>query len=252
MGRILRFVTRSDRQNVMTQEASPFLTLLDVFWVNILLSGDNAILIAVACHNLPDRQRRIGMILGAGTAIGLRLIFSAVAIPLLSVPGLKFIGGILLIWIATALISEADQDEADLVSSHNRLWQAVGAIAMADVILSLDNVLVIVGIAHDAPMFLVVGLLLSVPLIVWGANSIGALIERYPALVFIGAGLIGWSAGQLVYSDPWMPETILGILGGKGEQGASLFATALVLFGGLLRRRWGVRQRGPSGNSLAS
>ena len=236
----------------MMQEAPNILTLLNVFWVNLLLSGDNAILIALACRNLPEGQRRLGMVLGAATAIGLRLLFSALAIPLLSIPGLKLLGGALLVWIATALVTEADKDEPKPVSSHQQLWRAVGAIAVADIILSLDNVLVIVGIAHDTPIFLALGLFLSVPLIVWGADATGPLIERYPALIFMGAGLIGWSAGQLAYSDPWMPDQMTVSFGEKGEQWSALLATGLVLSGGLVRRRIKLKQRGPSGSSLAS
>jgi len=236
----------------MIQDSSALLTLLDVFWVNLLLSGDNAILIALACRNLPRHQRRLGMLLGAATAIGLRLIFSAIAIPILSLAGFKVIGAILLVWIATSLISGNPEDNSDTISAHDRLWHAVRAIAMADIVLSLDNVLVIVGIAHDTPIFLALGLLMSVPLIVWGADAIGAWIERYPALVFIGAGLIGWSAGQLAYSDAWMPEPVIGALGENSEQWAGAFGATLVILGGLIRKQWLLRQRDPSGNSLAS
>jgi len=231
----------------MIQDSSALLTLLDVFWVNLLLSGDNAILIALACRNLPRHQRRLGMVLGAATAIGLRLIFSAIAIPILSLAGLKLIGAILLVWIATSLILSSPEDNSDTISAHDRLWHAVRAIAMADIVLSLDNVLVIVGIAHDTPIFLALGLLMSVPLIVWGADAIGAWIERYPALVFIG-----WSAGQLAYSDAWMPETVINALSENGEQWAGAFGATLVILGGLIRKQWLLRQRDPSGSSLAS
>jgi len=236
----------------MLQDPSALLTLLDVFWVNLLLSGDNAILIALACRNLPRDQRRLGMVLGAATAIALRLIFSAMAIPILSLAGLKLIGAILLVWIATSLILGSSEDNAEAVSAHDRLWYAVRAIAMADIVLSLDNVIVIVGIAHDTPLFLALGLLMSVPLIVWGADAIGVWIARYPALVLIGAGLIGWSAGQLAYSDPWMPEPVISTLGENGEQWAGAFGATLVILGGLIRKQWLLRQRDRSGSSLAS
>lgn len=236
----------------MLQNPSDFLTLFDVFWVNLVLSGDNAILIALACRDLPYKKRWLGIVLGATTAIGLRLIFSAIAIPLLSMAGVKLIGAILLIWIATSLIDGDAENNTNPISTHTQLWQAVRSIAMADIVLSLDNVLVIVGIAHDRPVFLGLGVVMSVPLIVWGADVIGTWIERYPALVFLGAGLIGWSAGQLAYSDPWVPLNLTNALGESGEQWISLFSTGLVLIGGLLRRRWRLKQRDPSGSSLTS
>jgi len=236
----------------MAQDPSALLTLLDVFWVNLLLSGDNAILIALACRNLPRDQRRLGMVLGAATAIALRLIFSAIAIPILSLAGLKLIGAILLVWIATSLILGSSEDNAEAVSAHDRLWYAVRAIAMADIVLSLDNVIVIVGIAHDTPLFLALGLLMSVPLIVWGADAIGVWIARYPALVLIGAGLIGWSAGQLADSDPWMPEALISALGENGAQWVAAFGATIVILGGLIGRQWDLKRRDLSENSSAS
>jgi YjbE family integral membrane protein len=236
----------------MLSNLSDFLTLFDIFWVNLVLSGDNAIVIALACRNLPRTKRRLGMVLGAAAAIGLRLVFSAIAIPVLSLAGVKLISTILLILIATGLIIEDAENNTKAIRAHNRVWRAVRSIAMADIVLSLDNVLVIVGIAHDTPFFLGLGLVMSVPLIVWGADIIGPWIERYPALVFIGAGVIGWSAGQLAYSDPWMPQNFINALGERGEQWISLFSTGLVLIGGLLRRRWRLKQRDPSGSSLTS
>jgi YjbE family integral membrane protein len=236
----------------MAQDPSALLTLLDVFWVNLLLSSDNAILIALACRNLPPGKRRLGMVLGAATAIGLRLFFSALAIPVLSLAGLKLTGAILLVWIASSLMLGSSEDNTSTISGHDRLWHAVRAIAVADIILSLDNVLVIVGIAHDTPIFLGLGLLMSVPLIVWGADAIGAWIERYPPLAFIGAGLIGWSAGQLAYSDPWTPEVLISRLGENGEQWAAAFGATLVVLGGLSRRQWHLKRRGLSESSSAS
>jgi YjbE family integral membrane protein len=233
----------------MMLDGSGLFSLLDVFWVNLVLSGDNAILIALACGNLPEHQRRIGMLFGATAAIGLRLLFSGLAIPALSLPGLQLTGALLLILIASGLMAETDPSAPKQVEAHSRLWKAVGTIALADIVLSLDNVLVIVGIAHDRPIFLVLGLAMSIPLIVWGAGTISRVIAKFPVLIAIGAGIIGWSAGELAYSDPLTPTEITGALGERGTEWSALIGMLLALLSGFARRLCRVKPHDPAKNS---
>ena len=223
--------------------------LVEVFWINLVLSGDNAILIALACHNLPMPQRRLGMILGSISAIALRLVFSLLAMPLLAVTGLKLSGAVLLVWIAASLIEGEEKDLSGHIESHDLLWRAVRAIALADLVLSLDNVLVIVGIAHDMPWMLAFGLVLSIPLIVWGSGMIGTLVDRFPVLLYLGAGMIGWSAGELSLSDPFVADDLKAITGPGAELIIPAVTAAMAIGGGLIRRKWLFRRHVRSENS---
>lgn len=233
----------------MQLDGSILAKMVEVFWVNLVLSGDNAILIALACRNLPALQRRLGMILGAISALVLRLVFSILAVPLLAVTGLKLVGAIVLVWIAAGLIEGDDTDLTGKVESHDRLWRAIGAIALADLVLSLDNVLVIVGIAHDMPWMLAFGLVLSIPLIVWGSDVIGALVERFPALLYLGAALIGWSAGELGLSDALVVDNLKTMTGAWADTIIPAVTAAMAMAGGLIRRKGMLRRRARSGTS---
>ncbi len=176
------------------------LQLLQIIWINVLLSGDNAVVIALACRSLPPRQRRIGVILGAGVAVLLRIIFTLAVVWLMEVPYLKLIGGVLLVWIAVKLLLD-ETDEAS-VKQSDTIWNAVRTVAVADMVMSLDNVIAIAAAAKGSTALIIFGLGLSVPLIVFGATLIITLLQRYPALVWAGAGLLGWVAGSLIVSDP--------------------------------------------------
>ncbi len=176
--------------------------------IDILLGGDNAVIIALACRNLPARQRRVGIIWGAAGAIVLRVILITVAVALLQVPGLKLVGGLLLLWIGDKLIAPADDghEEANLHGS-DRLLAAIKTIIVADFVMSLDNVIAIAGAAEQADPahrtgLVVFGLLVSVPFIVFGAQIILGLLDRFPVIVTAGAALLGWIAGGLIVGDP--------------------------------------------------
>lgn len=183
--------------------------LLQIILVNIVLSGDNAVVIALACRNLPPQQRKIGILLGTGVAIGLRIIFYLMIAWLSGVPFLKLVGALLLFWIAVKLVMGEDEHGAD-VSASEQLWLAVRTIAIADAVMSLDNVLAIVGVARGDTTLALLGLAISIPLIVVGASLITTLIKRYPVLIWIGAGLLGWVAGEMLIDDPvilnWLNE----------------------------------------------
>ncbi|MCA0317339.1 MAG: TerC family protein [Proteobacteria bacterium] len=181
--------------------------LLEVVWINIILSGDNAVVIALACKDLPDRQRLIGMIMGAGVAILLRVVFTLMVATLLDLPFLRLAGGALLVWIAIKLVTDEAGDD-DHIRSSDQLWYAVRTVAIADAVMSLDNVLAIAAVARDSRVMLVLGLIISIPLIVAGASLIMKLLEKLPILVWAGAALLGWLAGDMMLNDPVVKRLI--------------------------------------------
>ena len=212
------------------------LKILGIIWINIILSGDNAVVIAMACRGLPQDKRRMGMILGAGVAVALRIVFTVVVVALLSTPFLKVIGGCLLLWIAVKLVS--GEDEEGNVKETNRLWHAVWTIAVADAVMSLDNVLAIAAVAQDSTWLLVLGLAISIPLIIAGAALIMAILDRVPVLVWAGAALLGWVAGEMIVSDPWVVGQLGEVLVHRAEIPMAIIAALLVLgVGYMLRRR---------------
>lgn len=176
------------------------LQVLKIIWINILLSGDNAVVIALACRGLPPRQRMWGIILGAGAAVLLRVFFTLILQYVLDLPWLRLVGGILLLWIAIKLLVQDEADE-DSIDSSDNLWGAVKTVAVADIVMSLDNVLAIAAAAKGHPWLIIFGLVVSIPLIVAGATLIMALLTRFPILVWAGAALLGWIAGELVMED---------------------------------------------------
>ncbi|MDX2201962.1 MAG: TerC family protein [Hyphomicrobiaceae bacterium] len=176
--------------------------ILSIIWINILLSGDNAVVIAMACRALPPRQRMIGIMLGAGAAVVLRVVFTVALQYLLGLPWLRLIGGLLLVYIAVKLLAQDDGGDEDAIAGSDNVWDAVKTVAIADMVMSLDNVLAIAGAAKGHPWLIVFGLVISIPLIVAGATLIMSLLTRFPVLVWAGAALLGWIAGELVLEDP--------------------------------------------------
>lgn len=186
--------------------ASFWLAVGQIIMIDILLGGDNAVVIALACRNLPDKQRTQGIIYGTLGAIILRVILIAFALALLAVPYLKIVGAILLLWIGVKLLQPED-DEGHNISSSDKLWAAVKTVIIADLVMSVDNVLAIAGAAqgagqsHQLPL-VIFGLLVSIPIIVWGSQLVLKLMERFPIVITLGAMLLGWIAGQMAYTDP--------------------------------------------------
>lgn len=180
-----------------------------IILINIVLSGDNAVVIALACHSLPGRQRLWGMIFGAGAAVLLRIMFVLIVTAIMDFPFLKFVGGILLLWIAIKLVvPEKSHSEASVKEADN-LWRAVKIVAIADVVMSLDNVIAIAAAAKGSWLLILFGLAISVPLIVAGSAILVALLDRLPILAWAGAALLGWIAGDIMGEDPgfaaWFP-----------------------------------------------
>ncbi|WP_179403498.1 TerC family protein [Burkholderia guangdongensis] len=180
--------------------------VIQIVVIDILLGGDNAVVIALACRNLAPAQRMRGVLWGTAGAIVLRVALIAFAVVLLDVPFLKFAGGLLLLWIGVKLMAPAE-DAHDHIKPADQLWSAVKTIVIADAVMSLDNVIAIAGAAEQADpqhriALVIFGLVVSVPIIVWGSTLVLKLLDRYPVIVALGAALLGWIAGGLIVGDP--------------------------------------------------
>jgi len=217
-----------------------WVALAKIMWINILLSGDNAVVIAMACRGLPPRQRLWGMILGAGVAVFLRIIFTGVVASLMLLPYLKIVGGLALFYIAAKLLVPEDPDE-DGTEAVEHLWRAVRIVAIADIIMSLDNVIAIAAAAGGNMALVVLGLAISIPLIVAGAALIMSLLDRFPILVWAGAALLGWIVGEVIATDPVVAGYLNGNYGPSVAHtveyvSATVGAVLVLLVGGLWRR----------------
>ena len=190
-----------------------------IIMIDILLGGDNAVVIALACRKLPAHQRTKGILWGTAGAIVLRVILIAFALALLQIPFLKFVGALLLIWIGVKLIAPEDEDSHANMQSSDKLWGAIKTIIVADLVMSVDNVIAIAGAAQNAGehqmLLVVLGLLISIPIIVWGSQLVIKLMDRFPMIITFGGMLLGWIAGGMLVTDPafvnpaivdWMPK----------------------------------------------
>ncbi len=172
-----------------------------IILIDLVLSGDNAVVIALACRNLSEEQRRKGIFWGVSGAVLLRVVLTMFAALVMNFPWLKFVGGLLLVWIAIKLILPEDEDGHDIPSSEH-LWGAVKTIVVADFVMSLDNVIGVAGAAHGSLALLLFGLAVSIPLIVWASQLIMHWMERFPLMVMLGAGLLGYVAAEMMITDP--------------------------------------------------
>ena len=217
-----------------------WVALLKIMWINILLSGDNAVVIAMACRGLPHRQRVWGMILGAGVAVLLRVVFTVFVAALMLLPYLKIVGGLALFYIAAKLLVPEDEDHSETEATEH-LWRAVKIVAIADIIMSLDNVIAIAAAAQGNMALLVIGLGVSIPLIVAGAALVMALLDRFPILVWAGAALLGWIVGEVIATDPVIQGYLEPKFGADGFHYIMLFcalvgAVLVLVVGGIWRR----------------
>ena len=210
--------------------------LVEIVWINLILSGDNAVVIALACRGLPPALKRRGMIAGAGVAVILRILFTIIVAALLSTPFVKIAGGLLLLWIAAKLLVE-EEDSTDAVRASDRLWAAVRTVAIADAVMSLDNVLAIAAVANGSMLLLILGLAISIPLIVAGASLLMRVLDRWPVLVWAGAVLLGWVAGEMLVSDPFLTARIGAARVAELTYPAAAAGAAIVLLAG-----WGLRR----------
>src|SRR5438105_4317061 len=176
-----------------------WLGLLKIIGVNIILSGDNAVVIALAARSLPKKQQMQAVIWGSGAAIILRVILTLFAVALLTLPWLKIVGSLLLFWIGVKLLIPEEGD--DEIEASDKLLAAIKTILIADLVMSLDNVIAVAAAAGGSVVLLILGLGISIPLVIFGATLLLKLMERFPVIITIGAGLIGWVAGEMLVTD---------------------------------------------------
>jgi YjbE family integral membrane protein len=179
-----------------------WVALLQIIWIDLLLSGDNAIVIALACRNLPEKQRRLGIFWGVSAAIGLRVVLTGFAVQLLEIPYLKMFGGALLIWIGVKLVMPQADEGGVEIAAKDKLLAAIKTIVIADFAMSLDNVIAVAGAAKGSLVLLIFGLALSIPLVVWGSKIVLTLMSRFSWIVVAGGGLLGYLAGEMIQTDP--------------------------------------------------
>lgn len=183
-----------------------WVTLGQIILINIVLSGDNAVVIALAARSLPAHQQKQAVFWGAGAAVVMRILLTIIAVELLRWPYLKIIGAILLLWIAVKLLVPEDED--DNVASSDNLFKAIKTILIADLVMSLDNVIGVAAAAKGNTTLLVIGLAISIPLVIFGATMLMRLMERWPVIITIGAGLLGWVSGEMLITDPAIAEWV--------------------------------------------
>jgi YjbE family integral membrane protein len=219
-----------------------WLAVGQIVLIDILLGGDNAVVIALACRNLPERQRRTGIAWGVLGAVGLRTTLTLFAVALLTIPYLKIAGGLLLFWIGVRLVLPDNGGEQEVAASAS-LWGAVKTIIVADFVMSLDNVVAVAAAAKDEPMLIGFGLVLSIPIIVWCSQLVLRLMERFPLVITLGGALLGYIAGDMMTHDPaiaaWVAENAAWLTDfhAAGILGAALVAGTGVAAAGAARAR---------------
>ncbi|MFD0987371.1 TerC family protein [Methyloligella solikamskensis] len=218
-------------------DPSFLIAVLQIIWIDLLLSGDNAVVIALACRNLPPRQRLSGLVLGTAVAITMRIAFAGVITKLMTIPYLKIAGGLLLLWIAVKLLVPEAEDDDSKVETGDTLGRAIRIIAVADIVMSLDNVIAIAAAARGTVELLIFGLLVSIPLIMAGAALVLATVERFPIVIWAGAALLGWIAGEIIISDPFIAMHLDTAHHPSAWVFAGLAGIVVVLSVGYLRRR---------------
>ena len=219
----------------MLQTPEFWIGLLKIIWINIILSGDNAVVIALAARSLPPHQQRKAVFWGSGAAVIMRIALTVVAVQLLALPYLQIVGGLLLLWIGVQLLGDEDEGDGE-AKEYGSMLAAVRTILIADLVMSLDNVIAVAAAAQGSVTLLVLGLAISIPLVIFGSTLMIKLMERFPIIVVLGAGLIGWVGGETIVGDavfkdalaasPWLHYT-----------GATAGAALVVGIGKLLQAR---------------
>ena len=236
----------------MEQIADPsfWVALGKIIWVNILLSGDNAVVIALAARSLPAHQRNKAIFGGSAAAIVLRVVLTVFAVSLLQFPYLKIVGALLLFWIGVQLLLPEEHDESK-INSSDHLWSAIRTILIADLVMSLDNVIAVAGAADSGPpesrlLLLIIGLGTSIPLIIFGSQLLMKVMEKYPVIITLGAALLGFVAGEMLVTD----VAVAGFFQGTGRGTRLLIAIAGAV-GVVLVGRWlASRKTGSEGQAL--
>jgi YjbE family integral membrane protein len=220
----------------MMSQGTFWISVLQIIAIDILLGGDNAVVIALACRSLPENLRKKGIFWGVVGAIGLRVVMIAFALQILDIPFLKLVGGLLLLWIGVKLLAGEDDDGHDVDGSAH-LWGAVKTIIVADAVMSIDNVIAVAGASGGHMPLVVFGIVISIPIIVWGSQLVMKLMDRFPIVITIGAGLLGWIGGAMLVSD----KGLAGVIGTLPDWSHKVFgalgAVLVVLVGTLLAKR---------------
>jgi YjbE family integral membrane protein len=185
----------------LLQSPEFWIGLVKIIWINIILSGDNAVVIAMAARTLPPHQQTKAVVYGSAAAVVLRVLLTVVAAKLLALSYLQIVGGLLLLWIGVQLLGEEDEGEEGPAKHHGSMLGAIRTILIADLIMSLDNVIAVAAAAKGSILLLILGLAISIPLVIFGSTLMIKLMERFPIIVVIGAGLIGWVAGEAIVND---------------------------------------------------
>lgn len=205
--------------------------LLAIIVIDLVLAGDNAIVIGLAARNLPKDQQKKVIIWGTIGAIGIRAVATLAVVWLLQIPGLLVVGGVLLIWIAYKLLVE---DKGHDVEAGGSMWAAIRTIIIADALMGLDNVLAVAGAAHGSFLLVVLGLIISIPIVVWGSTIILKFVDRYPIIITIGAAVLAWTASKMIVGEPFLYEYFANPV---IKYGFELLVVAGVVTAGVLRKR---------------
>jgi len=221
-------------------DASFWAALGSIMIVNILLSGDNAVVIALASRNLPPHQQKKAIFWGSAAAIIMRVVLTITAVKLLTLPYLKLVGGILLVYIGIQLLADSDGEED--MKAESSIWSAIRTILIADLVMSLDNVLAVAAAAQSGPeetrmLLLIIGLALSIPLIIFGSSMLLKLMDRFPIIITFGAGLLGWLAGGMIVDDPAIAESLQAMFGDIRLLAEIIGVTIVIALGIYLKRK---------------
>ncbi len=214
-----------------------WIALLQIIAIDIVLGGDNAVVIGLACRRLPVHQRRLGILWGMAGAIGLRVVLIFFAVSLLAVPYLKIIGAILLFWIGIKLLQPEPEEGGHHIEAGTTLWAAIKTIIIADAVMSLDNVIAIAGAAGDSRLLVVLGLLMSIPIIVLGSQLVLKLMDRFPIVIVGGGALLGWIAGGMLIGDVALKETVIATIPSLKWIGPAAGALLVVIIGKAIAAR---------------
>ncbi len=228
---------------MVVEQPGFWLAVLQIIWIDVLLSGDNAVVIALACRKLPPQQRIWGVVLGTVVAITLRIVFAGLVTTLMQMAYLKLVGGVLLLWIAVKLLGSEENGKGAEVEPVDTLFRAIKIVAIADLVMSLDNVIAIAAVAErfESPQnyaLLMFGLAVSIPLIMAGAALIMTVLERFPVVVWAGAALLGWIAGEIIAKDPLFTANLDPAAAHTVWMIAATLGALSVVGAGLVRRRW--------------
>ena len=221
--------------------AAFWIAVLQIIAIDILLGGDNAVVIALACRKLPDTQRKQGILWGVAGAIGLRIVLIFFAVQLLEVPWLKIVGALLLFWIGVKLLLPEEEDAHGNVAASTTLMGAIKTIIVADAVMSLDNVIAVAGAANGSMTLVVFGILVSIPIVVWGSQLVLKLMDRFPVVITAGGALLGWIGGGMIVGDPALPADLLAGIPYAKHFAAALGAVLVIVVGKRLAARQGAR-----------